>query len=144
MVEELAGKGYSITMICSAIGINRSTAYRKKDVYNAIKRGQSQARQKVVDDLMARSESDQGATASIFLAKQLKVFDDPYPTSTPKTTSEAVSRIAKIYTDVARGNLDSEKGDHLISYLEKFIKGYEISDLEDRITELEKVASERR
>ncbi len=136
-VYQLASKGYSVTMICSAIGIDRSTAYKQSHIINTIKRGADKAKQDVVDHLMQRSIEDQGATASIFLAKQLKVFSIPYPTSQPKTPTEATKRISKIYIDVSRGELDEEKGNALVSYLQAYIKSYEVSDLENRITALE-------
>ena len=139
-VEELAGKGYNTTMICSAIGVSRSYAYTQKDIMDAIKRGHDQAKQKVIDDLMTRSESDQGATASIFLAKQLKCFDTYFPTSSPQSTSDALKKISNIYLAVAKNELPEEKAAHLISFLEKYLKAYEINNLETRISELEKVA----
>lgn len=138
-LEALASKGYSVTMCCDAIGINRTTAYKHKDIINTIKAGHAKAKQKVIDDLMSRSESDQSATSSIFLAKQLKVFSVPYTTSTPKTIKEATNRISKIYTDVSRGKLDEEKGNTLVGYLNAYIKAFEVSELEERITALEGV-----
>lgn len=136
-LEALAIKGYSISMICNAIGINRSTAYRNSDINNTIKRGRDQAKQKIVNDLMARSESDLSSTATIFLAKQLKVFEDYYPTSTPKSISEALSKIMSIYKSVASNELSSDKADKLIHYLEIYIKAYETNELTKRLEELE-------
>jgi hypothetical protein len=138
-IEELAAKGYSVTMICNAVGINRTTAYSRTDIKDTIKRGVNKARQEVIDHLMSRSLSDQGATASIFLAKQLKVFEDYFTTSTPKTPTEATERIAKIYDAVSKNELNQDKADKLVSYMNAYIKAYEISDLEQRIQELENV-----
>ena len=136
-LEALAAKGYNITMCCEAVGIDRTTAYKHSNIINAIRRGASKAKQDVIDHLMNRSIADQGATASIFLAKQLKVFSTPYPTAAPKTPTEAAERISKIYDDVSSGYLDEEKGNALVSYLQAYIKAYEISELESRLTALE-------
>ena len=136
-LEALATKGYSVTMCCDAIGINRATAYKNSDIINTIKRGAAKAKQEVIDHLMARSLSDQGATASIFLAKQLKVFDNYFPTSSPIGPADALKKISNIYTAVARNELSEDKGTHLIGYLEKYVKAFEISELETRITALE-------
>ncbi len=138
-LEALAAKGYNITMCCDAIGISQSKAYKDIQIIQAIKTGHGKAKQKVIDDLMTRSESDQSATSSIFLAKQLKVFSTPYPTSQPKTPGEATNRISKIYKDVSASELDEDKGNVLVSYLQAYIKAYEITDLEERITALEKI-----
>ena len=136
-LEALAGKGYSVEMLCSAIGIAKQTAYNNKYIMDAIRRGHSTAKQKVVNDLMNRSEVDQSSTASIFLAKQLKVFDTYFPTASPKSPSDALNKISNIYTAVSRNELSEEKGTALISYLEKYVKAYEVSDLEKRIAKIE-------
>ena len=138
-LEALAAKGYTAAMICDAVGISTSKAYNDKEIMAAIRKGKAAAHQKVVDDLMTRASEDPSSAAAIFLAKKLKVFDDPYPTGSPKTPGEAVKKIANIYTAVAKGQLDQEKGNYLISFLEKFIKVFEISELEKRISKLEEV-----
>ncbi len=136
-VLELASKGYNVTMICSALGISRSYTYSKKDIMDTIKEGTDLARQKVMNDLMTRSENDQGATATIYLSKQLKLFDEYYPTATPTTVKQAMSKIQDIYKSVARNELSSEKADKLVHYLEVFIKAHEVHELEERILLLE-------
>ena len=128
-VRTLASKGYNVTMICSAIGMSRSYAYSKKHILDTIKAGADEARQKIMNDLMNRSETDMGATASIFLAKQLKLFDEYYPTSTPKTVKEAMQKIQDIYVSVSRNELSSDKADKLVHYLEVYIKAFEVNDL---------------
>ena len=139
-IYTLASKGYSVTMICNAIGISRTKAYNNRDIINTIKKGTSDARQKVINDLFARSEADVSATATIYLSKQLKVFEDYYPTSTPKNIKEALTKIQDIYQSVARNELNSDKADKLIHYLEVFIKSYELSELEQRVAELERTS----
>ena len=139
-VEELAAKGYNVTMVCNAMGISRSKAYSDTNILDAIKKGSNKAKQNVIDHLMKRSIEDQGATASIYLAKQLKVFEDYFTTSKPKSIKEAIERIATIYDSVSKNELDSEKGSKLVGYLEAYIKAYEVSELEERISVLENSA----
>jgi len=142
-VEQLSSAGYTTTMICDALGVSRSYAYSNKDIKDTIKRGHSLARQKVVNDLMSRSKEDAGATASIYLSKQLKIYDSYFPTSKPKSIKEALNKISSIYESVAKNELESDKGDKLIHYLEIYIKGYEASELESRISKLEEVNNEQ-
>jgi len=137
LAEELAAKGYNVTMVCNALGIDRTTAYKHSDIINAIKSGAEKAKQQVIDHLMSRSIADQGATASIFLAKQLKVFDDFFTTASPKSPTEATERIADIYKAVAAGELNQDKGDKLVGYLQAYIKAFEVSEIERRIEALE-------
>ena len=135
--ELLASKAYNQVMIADALGVGYRTCSNNKDISEAIKRGQSKARQTVVDHLMTRSEADQSSTATIFLAKQLKVFTVPYQTSTPKTIQEASDRIKQIYADTASGVIDEERGKYLIGFLESYIKSVEVGSLEERIKTLE-------
>ena len=138
-IEALASEGYTVTMICDALNIHRSTAYKNSDIINTIKRGKTKARQKIIKDLMDRSKEDAGATASIFLAKQLKIFDDYFPTAKPKGIKDALSKISNIYEKVSKNELDSIKGDKLIHYLEVYLKGYEASEIEDRLQKIEEL-----
>jgi len=138
-VSELASKGYSNVIISDNIGIGLSTLSINTKLIKAIKEGRALARQKVVNDLMNRSEDDVSSTASIFLAKKLKVFDTPFPTSSPKSAEDATKKISNIYTAVAKGTLDSEKGTHLIGYLNSYIKAKDVSDYEQQLAELKEM-----
>ena len=142
-IEALAAKGYSVTIICEAIGINRSTAYKNRNIINTIKAGHAQAKQKVIDNLMARSEEDMSATAAIFLSKKLKIWDDYFTTSKPKNVSDAIKRISIIYESVARNELDVDKGTRLVGFLESYIKAFETHELEERLDRIEKLLQEK-
>ena len=135
--EMLAGKAYNISRIADALQVSYSVCTQNEKIKQAIKQGQSKARQTVVDHLMSRSEADQSSTATIFLAKQLKVFTVPYQTSTPKTIQEASDRIKQLYADTASGVIDEERANYLIGFLESYIKSKEVGDLENRIKALE-------
>ena len=135
--ELLAGKAYNISMIADALGVGVNTFHTNKSLKSAIKCGQSQARQKIVDDLMTRSKNDQSSASTIFMAKSLKVFTVPYTTATPKTIGEASERIIRIYADTASGLIDEERAKYLIGFLESYIKSKEVGDLENRIKALE-------
>ena len=138
LLEELASKGYTAAMCFEAVGISQSKGYRDPLIMQAIKRGKAAACQKVVDDLMSRSEADPSSAAAIFLAKKLKIYDDPFPTSSPKDAQDALKKISDIYVAVARKQLSEERAGYLISFLEKYLKGCEIVELEARISALER------
>lgn len=139
--ELLASKAYSVTMVADALGVGVTTCYDNTKLSEAIKRGRAAARQKVVDALMLRADGDQSSTAAIFLAKQLKVFDNPFTTATPKTLEEAIVRIGSIYQAVASGELDQEKGDRLVGYIDKLVRAIEVNEIEKRLKILEDKAN---
>lgn len=123
-------------MIASALGIGESTTRSNTALKAAIKKGRDTAKCIVVDKLVERSnESD---TALIFLAKQLKVFEDSYTTAKPKNINDAINRIADIYVQASNGDLSIEKADKLIFFLQNYIKAKEVGELESRIEQLEK------
>lgn len=136
-LEALAAKGYTARMCFEAIGISESKGYGDKEIMATIKSGAAKARQKVIDDLMARSEADQSSSASIFLAKQMRIYEEPFPTSTPKSPAEAIKKIGDIYKAVAENRLSGERGTYLIGFIEKYLKAYELSELTERIKALE-------
>ena len=138
--EQLAAKAYPIALICDALNIGLSTIYTKSyvEVLEATKRGRVKAKMVVIDALMKRTISDQSPTALIYLSKSLKIFDIHFTTSTPKTAAEATKRIAKLYEAVAKNELDGEKADRLCTYLTKYISAIDITEIERRLTELEK------
>ena len=139
-IYQLALKGYTTSMITSAIGINRTTAYKNRSIIDIIKKGREACKQSVVDKLMSRSNED--TTALIFLAKQLKIFEQPFTTAKPTSIATATKRITEIFQSVASGELDEDKGNKLVHFLEIFIKAYETSELEDRLSKLEGVINE--
>ncbi len=136
-VEMLAEKGYSITIICEATGVSRSSMYTEpyKDILDTIKKARTVAKMQVIDTLMKRSDED--TTALIYLSKSLKVFEDYYPTETPKNIIDALSKIKDIYKSVASNELDTSKADKLIHYLDVYIKAYDAKELERRLEILE-------
>ncbi len=142
--KALAGKGYSNIILADALGISASTCTNNKLLKIAIKEGRSVAKQKVIDDLMSRSEVDQSATSSIYLSKVMRVFDDPFPTATPKSPLDALKKISDIYVAVARNQLSEDRGNNLVGYLEKYLKAFEISQVEDRLTEVERLLHEQK
>ncbi len=126
-VEILASKGIATTLIADSLNIAVSTTRCNEEIKEAIKRGRKTIRNKVVNNLIKKSEKDRTPTATIYLANKLKVYDEYFPTSKPKTIAEAVDRIGDIYTAVSNNELSSEKADRLISYLNTYLKAYEIS-----------------
>ena len=124
--ETLASKGIATTLIADSLGIAVSTTRCNDDIKEAIQRGRKIIRDKIVDDLIRRSEKDTTPTATIYLANKLKVYDDYFTTSKPKTIAEAIDRIADIYTAVSNNELSSEKADRLINYLNTYLKAYEL------------------
>lgn len=139
---ELSKKAYPNNLIAQTLQISETALYGNVELVKTIKRGKAEAKQKIIDTLLERTISDQSPTALIFLTKQLKIFDTYFKTSKPKSAKDAALRISNIYESVARNELDQEKADKLVHYLEKYIKAYEVSELEERLNILEERINE--
>lgn len=137
--EKLAERGYSDKAICEALNFSKSSLYstRYLDVLEAIRTKRQEAKDMVMNDLLKRSKEDTSATAAIYLANKLKIFEPSYKTAKPETIKEALIRISEIYEDVADGTLAADKGDKLIGYLSTYVKTFEITELEQRLQTLE-------
>ena len=137
--KQLAARGFTDKAICSAVNIGYSTLYSAPylELLEAIRETREETRNKVMQDLLNRSESDTSASSSIYLANKLQLFKTPYPTSKPKSISEALDRLSQIYFDVASGDLDADAGNKLSGYLMDYCKLFESSVLEERLSTLE-------
>jgi len=137
--EKLAERGYNDKIICEILNFSKSSLYSPKylDLLEAIRAKRQEAKDRVMNDLLRRSKEDTSATATIYMANKLKIFETKYKTAKPKTIKEALMRISEIYEDVADGTLTVDKGDKLVSYLSIYIKTFEDVELEQRLQTLE-------
>lgn len=144
IIEEMAYNGYTKTTVAKNVGMSLGNIQRKgTNAYEAYSVGRKRLEKKILDDLIKRSNEDQSSTATIFLAKKLKLFEEHFTTAKPKSIKEAIDRIAKIYIAVAQNELNEEKATHLVGYLEKYIKAYEVAEIEERISKLEELLNEK-
>ena len=136
-VAALAASGMSTRQIAAALGIARSTLYKKADIVDTIKDQQQQLRLKVAKDLLKRSSSDLGSSATIFLAKRLGLYSCEYDMPQIRSIKSAVKQISRVNSDLAAGTVTSELATHLISNLTAYIRAYEVSELAESVAAIQ-------
>ena len=140
-VKDLALSGFTHRQIAKTLNISPTTLYKRTDIMDTIKAAESELRIKVANDIKKSCESGEVA-AQIFLSKRLNLFSVSYKLPQVKTIKAALTQINKINSDLAAGLIPYELAAALIKNLEIYIKGYELSELENRLTKLEEALNE--
>lgn len=136
-VEKLAGMGLNESQISESIGMGYSTFQRNKERFGeAIKKGKATLRTRVSDALLAKMDTGD-ITALIFISKRLNLFQSSIMTKPPQTIKQAMKELAIVYAAHARGEITEGQADKLSAMLDKFIKGIELSEFDDRLKALE-------
>lgn len=135
--REYALNGFTHRQIAKSLGISHSTLYANSDIMDTIRKAEDDLREKIANDII-HSSSKGEVSVQIFLTKRLNLFSVSYKMPQIKSISSALTQLARINADLASGELPIELANNLIKNIELFMKAYEIHELEERITILEK------
>jgi len=130
---DLSIKGFNDKQIIEAIKISKSLFYINMELLDTIKRGRRELRLLVSQSLLNNAIDINNPTAQIFLAKRLNLFseDISIDLSSPKTAIKSLECIAN-------ANISIEHKNSLKSIIGEYLKAYEVVELEERISVLEK------
>lgn len=135
-VERLSAIGLNESQISESIGIGYSTFQRYKEHFEeALKKGKTTLRERVSTVLLSKIEGD--TTALIFIAKRLNLFQPSIEAKAPKTIKQAMEELTAVYSAHARGEITENQADKMVSILDKFIKGIELFEIEERLKIIE-------
>lgn len=101
------------------------------DLMDTIKKAKSELRQKVSRSLLNNATTGD-TTSLIFLAKRLNLFSEDISINlkTPQTALKSLE-------NVANANISLEHKNSLKSIISDFIKAYEVTELEQRLSKIE-------
>ena len=133
---ELARSGFNHKQIYEALGICKQAFYNNIDLMDTVTKSQAELKKQIADALMAKAMDLSDTSALIFLSKRLNVFASNVEVSIKdgRTASEAMAKVTQL---MASGELNTENGNALIKAIESYTKVYEVSELENRIREIE-------
>ena len=134
---ELAKNGFSNKQIQDVLHISKASIYRIKDLKDSIKDGQMSLRADITKSLINNAVDLNNPTVQIFLAKQLKLFDDTFDTISINKSDDVLVVVSDIFKAVAQNTISEDKSKQLLSILDTYIKAYEMHELEKRIISLE-------
>lgn len=130
---DLAKAGFNNKTIYESLDISKSAFYNNKDLMDSIKKARAELRENVSNSLLNNATTGD-TTSLIFLAKRLNLFseDISIKLTSPKSALKSLE-------EVANANISLEHKNSLKSIISDYIKAYEISELEQRISKLEEL-----
>ena len=130
---DLAKAGFNNKTIYESLDISKSAFYNNKDLMDSIKKARAELREEVSTSLLTNAKTGD-TTSLIFLAKRLNLFSEDISINlkTPQTALKSLE-------EVANANISLEHKNSLKSIISDYIKAYEVSELEERISKLEEL-----
>ena len=138
--EYLASLGLNDKQIGEALGMSYASfrRHKKEHFEQALKKGRLKLRESISNSLIERATEERDTTALIFIAKRMQLLQPSgYEAKEFTSIQEATKELGSVYGALARGDINETMADKLTSMIEKFIKTVEISELEERIQQLE-------
>jgi len=135
---ELAFKGFSHKQVCESVGINRTSLYHEnyKDLYDIIKKGEQDLREEVTNTILMTLSDD--TSMRIFLSKRLNLFHSEYKLPKITTADQALREISNLNIALSEGTIPIELHSSLLKGINDYLKSYEVTQLEERLTKIEK------
>lgn len=130
---DLAKAGFNNKTIYESLDISKSAFYNNKDLMDSIKKAKAELREEVSSSLLTNAKTGD-TTSLIFLAKRLNLFSEDVQINltNPKSALKSLE-------EVANANISLEHKNSLKSIISDYIKAYEVSELEERISKLEEL-----
>jgi len=136
-VQELAKQGFNNVMISQSLNIGRQTLSTNKDLKDSIQKGRldlaKQVTQSVLDSLETNPTNQQ------MLVKRLCLFNPLIDIKKPTNAGDAIANLAVATKSYANGEINESQLRTIEAVSNSYVKAYEITELETRISKLEKV-----
>ena len=137
-VQELAKQGFNNVMISQSLNIGRQTLSTNKDLKDSIQKGRldlaKQVTQSVLDSLETNPTNQQ------MLVKRLCLFNPLIDIKKPTGSEDALSNLAAATKSYANGEINESQLRTIEAVSNSYVKAYEVTDLEERISKLEEVS----
>ncbi len=135
-VQILAEQGFNNVMISQSLNIGRQTLSTNKDLKDSIQKGRldlaKQVTQSVLDSLETNPTNQQ------MLVKRLCLFNPLIAIKKPTNADDALSNLAAATKAYANGEINESQLRTIEAVSNSYVKAYEITELEERISKLEK------
>ncbi len=135
-VQELAAQGFNNILIGQSLNIATQTLSTNKELKEAIHKGKLQLSKKVTASILETLEAN--PTNQQLLVKRLCLFTPLIKIKKPTTAKEALDNLATATKEYADGAINESQLRTIEAVSNSYSKGYEVVELEERITALEK------
>lgn len=134
-VQELAEQGFNNILIGQSLNIATQTLSTNKELKEAIQRGKIELSKKVTSSILETLENN--PTNQQLLVKRLCLFTPIVEITKPSNAKDALNNLATATKQYADGVINESQLRTIEATLNSYIKGYEITTLEERIEALE-------
>lgn len=134
-VQNLAEQGFNNILISQSLGIAATTLSTNNKLKEAIQRGKLELSKKVTASILETLEAN--PTNQQLLVKRLCLFTPLVKIKKPTTAKEALDNLATATKQYADGAINESQPRTIEAVSNSYGKGYEITELEERISKLE-------
>lgn len=135
-VEELAAQGFNNILISQSLNIAVTTLSTNTKLKEAIHKGKLELSKKVTASILETLEDN--PTNQQLLVKRLCLFTPLIKIKKPTTAKQALDNLATATKQYADGAINESQLRTIEAVSNSYTKGYEVVELEERITALEK------
>ena len=135
-VQDLATQGFTNILISQSLGIAVTTLSTNKELKEAIHKGKLELSKKVTASILETLEAN--PTNQQLLVKRLCLFTPLIKIKKPTTAKQALDNLATATKQYADGLINESQLRTIEAVSNSYSKGYEVVELEERITALEK------
>ncbi|HIQ28344.1 MAG TPA: hypothetical protein EYH42_07575 [Sulfurovum sp.] len=136
-VQELAEQGFNNILISQSLNIATQTLSTNKELKEAIQRGKMILAKKVTSSILDTLENT--PTNQQMLVKRLCLFIPIIDIQKPTNAQEALNNLSVATQQFADGEINESQLRTIEAVSNSFIKGYELTELEERVAKLEEM-----
>jgi len=140
-LKKLARQGFSNVMISQATGIARQTLSTNRELKDNIQKGRLELAGEISSSIMATLHEDNAMKQ--LLVKRLGLFNSHIDIKAPKDAKDALNNLSKAIKQYANGEISESQLKTIEATANSYIKGYDATELEERLTRLEKIIQEK-
>lgn len=134
-VQELAEQGFNNILISQALNIGVETLSRNEQLKQAIQYGKMALAKKVTASILDTLEAN--PTNQQLLVRRLCLFTPIVEIKKPTNAQDALNNLALATKQYADGEINESQLRTIEAVSNSYVKGYEVTDLEERIKALE-------
>jgi hypothetical protein len=134
-VQELAEQGFNNILISQSLNIALSTLSQNKELKESIQRGKMVLAKKVTSSILETLENT--PTNQQMLVKRLCLFTPMVAIKKPTNAKDALNNLSVATQQFADGEINESQLRTIEAVSNSFVKGYELTELEERVSKLE-------
>ena len=134
-VQDLAEQGFNNILIGQSLNIATQTLSTNKELKEAIQKGKMVLAKKITSSILDTLENT--PTNQQMIVKRLCLFTPIVDIQKPTNAQEALNNLSVATQQYSKGEINESQLRTIEAVSNSYVKGYELTELESRITKLE-------